>query len=96
MEVIIDTVKVRESGNDLLMLSNDLNNAVKELFERLTLVPSRTKEWVGASADEYVRKLSADRVEYNTLIEEVRRLGNFLVDVSNAYDTAIVKNEHVG
>ena len=94
MEVYIDTDKVNTAGKDIMMLSNDLNSAINEMFDRLTLMSTKTREWVGDSTLRYERNAKNEKQEYVTLKDEIYNLGKFLTDVANSYETTVKTNEY--
>jgi hypothetical protein len=96
MEVYIDTDKVNNAGKDIMMLSNDLNSAIDEMFNRLTLMSSKTHEWVGDSTLKYEKACKVDKEEYVELKNEVYNLGKFLTDIANSYDVTVKKDEYRG
>ena len=96
MEVYIDTDKVNNAGKDIMMLSNDLNSAIDEMFNRLTLMSAKTHEWVGDSTLKYEKACKVDKEEYAELKNEVYNLGKFLTDVANSYDVTVKKDEYRG
>ena len=43
----VDTTKMRECGKDIVEAADTYNTNVRNLFTRMSEVPSKTKEWEG-------------------------------------------------
>ncbi len=85
----IDTKKVNESGHDLMLLSDELGQLIDELFLRLTCMNTKTFEWVGKAADEYIRNLKNEKTEYVIFKNELHDFGKYLTVVANTYESKI-------
>ena len=92
----IDTAKLRESGNEMIKLSNELNANVNDLFDRLVKIPTVSFEWVGESALEFSRIANAEKIDYINLRKCLYNYGKFLVDTAEDMERAIKECSYSG
>lgn len=85
----VDTVKLKESGIDILNLAKELNEQIEMFFSRISNMSSNTREWVGNNANEFVRISNIEKIEYKKLIQTLNSYGNFLVNAANNYEECI-------
>lgn len=90
--VSIDTVKLRECGNDVMQLSANLNEVLNELYKRIDSMPEKTLEWTGSSAQRFVQKVDVEKIEYLKLKQIIYDYGKYLVVAADRYDDAARKN----
>lgn len=91
MNLNIDTQKMRECGNDLLMLTIELNTLFTELFERLEKISDVSGEWVGLSANQFISQVKIDKVQYFNLNNSIVKEAKLLIKASDELDTYISK-----
>lgn len=91
MNLNIDTQKMRECGNDLLMLTIELNTLFTELFERLEKISDVSGEWVGLSANQFISQVKIDKVQYFNLNNSIAKEAKLLIKASDELDTYISK-----
>lgn len=89
----VDTNKVRECGEDIIQLSTELNELFASLFERLILIPTTTKEWMGESANVFVENVKHDKLQYDRLKEAIYSEGKLLVEYADRIESQIHKME---
>ena len=89
----VDTNKIRDCGNDIIRLSCELNELFSSLFERLVLVPTSTKEWIGESANVFAENVKKDKLQYDRLKEAVYSEGKMLVEYADRIETQVRKME---
>lgn len=94
--VNIDTGKIREAGNEMIKLSNELNSNVNDLFDRLVKIPTVSFEWVGESALEFSRIANAEKIDYVNLRKSLYSYGKFLVDTAEEMERAIKECSYGG
>lgn len=82
-EFKVDTVKLRETGKDIIKLTNELNEVFNLLFSRINNMPVTTKEWTGNAALEFVRKINIERKYYNAFKDNLCSYGKLLTIVSD-------------
>ena len=89
--VEVNVTKVREAGEDIITLSNDFNNIIKNLsslFDDL-----KTDEvWVGPDADAYIQKSKLELEDYYNLGNAIKEIGNIYLYSATAIDTFIKGN----
>ena len=91
MNLNIDTQKMRECGNDLLILTIELNTLFTELFERLEKISDVSGEWVGLSANQFISQVKVDKVQYFNLNNSIAKEAKLLIKASDELDTYISK-----
>lgn len=89
----VDTIKMRECGQSIIDISNELNELFDGLFSRISNMPIKTFEWVGDSANAFVKTSKIDKIQYLTFDNEIYKLGKFLVDNSYYIEQDISKVE---
>ena len=87
----IDTKELYNLGSDIMKLSNELNEELEGLFNRITNMSKVTQEWVGDSANEYVRKAKIEKADYIKYKNSLYKYGKTLCDIAVEYDNAIAK-----
>ncbi len=88
-EIKVDTVKMRECGNDIMRISNEIGNEFDNLFNRLINMPTKTFEWTGMAAKSYASKMKTEKSEYIQLKNNLYNYGKYLVDCANNLDGKI-------
>lgn len=91
MNLQVDTNKLKECGEDILILTKELKEEFEVLFTRISNMNTRTFEWVGKSANEYVRRTNIERIQYNKVVEVLNQYGKVLVSTADSFDTCIRK-----
>lgn len=88
-----DTQKLRECGNSLMVLSNDLGENLEEMFTRIINVPLKTYEWVGESANRFSKITNAEKQNYINLKNQIYLYGKYLLETAENIEKAIDKNK---
>ena len=78
----VDTVKMRECGQEIIDITRNLNEQFNGLFSRISNIPLNTHEWVGESANEFVKLSKIDKAQYINFNNELYKLGKMLIDYS--------------
>lgn len=91
MNFDIDTAKMRDCGEDIILITKNIQESINGLFTRLSKIPLQSKEWIGQAADEYVRKAKVDKAQYINFTEDLYRLGKLLVDYSYYFENDVKK-----
>ena len=78
MITYMDTLRVEEIKNELSNLSNEYNEIITELFQKLTQVPFDTKEWVGNRANYYFSTILPDKSKFLEYGNNLRNIVNKL------------------
>ncbi|MEG1495121.1 MAG: hypothetical protein RR047_03240 [Bacilli bacterium] len=84
----VDTVKMRECGKDITNLGKELNEALNQLYTRISNMPDTTGEWTGPSATEFVRKINIDSIQYRQFSNNIVEYGKFLLTEAEEIDNA--------
>lgn len=86
-EFQIDTFKLRETGNDIIKLTNELNEIFNSLFTKINNMPVTTKEWTGNASLEFVRKINIERKYYNAFKDNLCKYGRLLINTSDKLES---------
>lgn len=87
----IDTKELNQCGIDIMELSSELNDAFVELFDRLSNINTKTGEWIGNSANEYVKQIKVEKAEYINFKNSIYKYGKTLCEIAAEYEAAIKK-----
>lgn len=90
---LIDTNKICECGNDLLSNVELYQEVIREMYERINNMPSKTGEWVGQGADRFVDKVNQDYKLFTCIGEELKKFSDCLIDFSN--DTENITKKYI-
>lgn len=90
-EVKIDTVKMRETGENILKLVEDLKSTYQDFFTRLENVPTKTREWVGPTSEEFFGTIKFDKIDFMAFTNNLYKYGKYLVDSANEFEFTIQK-----
>lgn len=87
----IDTDKLREIGNNILSETNIFKSNIDFLYDRINNINSKTFEWVGNGANNFIEKFNLDFNYYNDIYVFLREYGNYFIEFSNRIDDSIKK-----
>lgn len=87
----IDTIKLNESGQDIIALTRELKEEFDMLFTRISNMRTRTLEWVGSSSEQFISRTNVEKIQYNKLINTLNNYGKILVDASIEYSNVVKK-----
>ena len=90
----VDTTKMRECGEDIMELSNELGENFEQLFTRLANIPAKTYEWVGNSANTFAMKANIEKSNYVKLKNDIYRFGKHLVESADSIEETIKKSRY--
>lgn len=86
-----DTNELENIAKEISFLASDLATELNSLFNRLSSVPTDTKEWVGTQADFYFAKVETDKKQYIDIVDKIkefsRELNSEIVDIREAIKT---------
>lgn len=89
----IDTTKMRKCGQDMIKISQDLDQTMNNLYSRIYNMSNVTREWVGGASELFAKQ--ANDVEKKYAIElnrTIKQFGEVLYDCADKYDSEIRKN----
>lgn len=89
--LIVDTKKLNESGQDIIALTRELNEEFNALFTRIANMNTRTFEWIGSASEDFIRRTNIEKIQYTKMINTLNKYGKTLVDTSNDYDSYVSK-----
>ena len=85
--LVVDTKKLNESGQDIKSLTRELNEEFSALFTRIANMNTRTFEWVGSASEEFIRRTNIEKVQYTKMVNTLNKYGKTLVDVAQEYES---------
>jgi len=90
----IDTQKVKSCGEDMFKLSKNLEDLINGLYVRIHNMPTKTYEWVGASAELFVKQ--SDEIEYRDALifkNTLKEIAEKLISSAEKYEIENIKNK---
>ena len=90
-EIDVDTIKMRECGNDIMQLATEIGQEFSTIFDRINGMNSKTFEWTGKAADAYISRTSKEKLQYFEFKDILYQYGKYLVDSSNDIDSTASK-----
>ncbi len=88
----VDTARLRENGERIISISNELSENFNQLFDRITNIPSKSFEWVGEGANVFSNSVSKEKNNYISLKNNVYSYGKYLVDMAEELERTINNN----
>jgi len=88
-KIKVDTVKLKECGENLLTMNGTFHRDINSLYNRIYNVPITTKEWVGEAANNYANLLMNEKPQYNNYSKVLNMMGNVLINYSNDIEEAV-------
>lgn len=85
-KVDIETKELYLCGQDIMQLTNELNEQFETLFNRIDGINKNTFEWVGTSSNEFVRRSNIEKKEYYRIKDELYNYGKILTEIANEYE----------
>ena len=85
-EIYVDTVKMRECGNEILSLVEELKLTMQTMFSRIENMPTQTKEWIGDSSQYYVTLATHDKIQYMNHANDLYKYGKYLLDCADYFE----------
>lgn len=85
-KVDIETKELYLCGQDIMQLTNELNEQFETLFNRIDRINKNTFEWVGTSSNEFVRRSNIEKKEYYRIKDELYNYGKILTEIANEYE----------
>lgn len=95
-KININTDKLKNDANELMELSNTLNNNISNYFDRLSAMPEKTKEWVGNSSVAFANRMNIEKISYIEIKEYVVKYSKFMSNLAVNIDKAIKESEYNG
>lgn len=88
-EINIDTVKMKEKGNEIIAQVEELKLTINEMFRRIENIPNATLEWTGDSAYQFVALAKLDKVQYYNYADDLYKYGKYLIDCAENFEKLI-------
>lgn len=89
--LIVDTKKLSESGNDILTLTSELKEEFEALFARITNMNTRTFEWVGPASEDFIRRTNIEKIQYIKILDTLNKYGKILTYAAQEYENSAKK-----
>ena len=84
--LIVDTKKLKESGEDIIRLTREMNEEINSLFSRISNMNTITREWIGSASAEFIKRSNIEKIQYIKFINSLNKYGQFLIEAANYYD----------
>lgn len=75
-----DTDKLRENGNQILKLVDNLRVVVDEYYTRIEKMSTVTGEWIGPSADKFISKIISSKKNTMDFCDSLTNYGKYFID----------------
>ena len=82
-QIDIDTIKIRECGKDIISLSIEMKEIIDTMFKRINNINISTGEWLGDSADLYIKEALIDKIQYLNMQDSIYKNGKYLIEYSD-------------
>lgn len=92
MKLEVDTIKLKESGESISKLADDLDTNFTGLFKRVLNV-REDQIWRGKSADEYVGSVTSSKDQYFDYASTLKVLGEYMKEYAEQLESATTGNE---
>ena len=90
----VDTKKMHEYAKDLMLLTNDIHETLDSLFNRLSVINSKTNEWVGLSSENFIKKINVEKIDYFELTKILYQYGKQLDQAATLFENASDKGRY--
>lgn len=90
----VDTKKMHECAKDLMLLTNDIHETLDSLFNRLSVINSKTNEWVGLSSEKFIKKINVEKIDYFELTKILYQYGKQLDQAATMFENASDKGRY--
>jgi len=77
---LIDTNKLKDSGNDILENVKLYKEVIDSYFDKINNMTSNTFEWIGNKANDYVEQVNNDYKFYYDIYDILLSYGQYLID----------------
>ena len=92
MKIEVDTVKLKESGESISKLADDLDTNFTNLFKRVLNI-REDQIWRGTSADEYVESVSNSQQQYFDYASTLKVLGEYMKEYAEQIESVTTGSE---
>lgn len=89
--LVIDTKKLNESGQDVIALTRELSEEFSALFTRISNMNTRTFEWVGSASADFIRRTNIEKIQYIKMINALNKYGRILIAAAQDYENYVNK-----
>ena len=87
-DIYVDTIKLKETGENIVKLGNELNEELNFIFSRLTNL-SKMDAWVGIAVEDYIARANIEKQQYMQFKDAVIQMGKFLIEKSDIIESEI-------
>ena len=74
----INTTKMRNSGEEIIRLTNLINNSITNYYNLVKSIPNEA--WVGTASNNYISSILKNKANTYDLINCLKAEGNLLID----------------
>lgn len=83
-DISVNTKEMLERSKRILSSVNNSKDNLDSLFKELNDITN--KQWVGNSAEEFVKRINIEKQEYYMLLDILEAYGLFLADSAVSYE----------
>lgn len=87
----VNSYRLREAGNDIIMLTKEINEILNNIFTMIENMPTKTNEWMGYAAEDFARVAKLEKKDYSTFINNIDKYGKYLIEYSNKVEQLAMK-----
>ncbi len=87
-----DTNKLRNDGNQILQLVDNLREVMLEYYKRIEKMSTVTGEWTGPSADKYIYKIVSSKQNTMDFCDSLACYGKYFIANADQIDATVKRN----
>lgn len=87
MNFYMDTRLIRDAGNDINTLSNQMNDKINNIYNQLININQTA--WKGKGADAFSSDATKYKLEAIEFINKLKEYSNYLITVAEKFDRTI-------
>ena len=89
MEIKNDTLKIKEASNDIIRISNEINEIIENLYTLIQKVSSASGIWSGMSSQTFIEKALIEKTEQVALKNNIFDIGKMLAEYADSLEQRI-------
>ena len=86
-----NTDEMRRIASELNTLANNYIEAINKLYQRISEMPTVTKEWTGNQAERYASIVSNDKSSMTEVGNKIKQFARIITDDANHIDTQVAR-----
>ena len=86
-----NTDEMRRIATELNTLANSYLEAINKMYQRISEMPTVTKEWTGNQAQRYASIVSNDKSSMTEIGTKIKQFAKIINDDANQIDTQVAR-----